>query len=193
MLKKQYQFLIFLLTFATLLLTVGLVSPMITMSKFLYIRSSFSVLSGVYELLRNGQIILFVIVTVFSVVLPVIKIAFLFKILFNIKNASSKINSASHKIKSNSDKINSDFDKINSDSDKINSDFDKSLQRYLGLMHEYGRWAMLDVMVVAVLIVTVKLKAIATIKVHAGLYIFGASVLLIMFITNKVVKLSNKA
>ncbi len=57
-------------------------------------------------------------------------------------------------------------------------------------MHEYGRWAMLDVMVVAVLIVTVKLGAIATIQVHAGLYIFGASVVLLMFITHRVVKLT---
>lgn len=65
-------------------------------------------------------------------------------------------------------------------------------QQYLKLMHEYGRWAMLDVMVVAVLIVTVKLKAIASVKVHIGLYIFGASVLLLMLITNKIVKLTKK-
>ena len=57
-------------------------------------------------------------------------------------------------------------------------------------MHEYGRWAMLDVMVVAVLIVTVKLGAIASIQVHYGLYVFGAAVMLIMLITHRVVKLT---
>jgi paraquat-inducible protein A len=56
-------------------------------------------------------------------------------------------------------------------------------------MHEYGRWAMLDVMVVAVLIVTVKLGALASIEIHPGLYIFGIAVLLIMFITQQVVSL----
>ena len=66
-------------------------------------------------------------------------------------------------------------------------------KRYLHLMHDYGRWAMLDVMVVAVLIVTVKLGAIASIKVHLGLYVFGAAALLIMLITHKVVHLANKS
>ena len=65
---------------------------------------------------------------------------------------------------------------------------DKKLKKYLHLMHEYGRWAMLDVMVVAILIVTVKLGAIASIKVHIGLYVFGAAVLLIMLVTYYSVK-----
>jgi paraquat-inducible protein A len=42
---------------------------------------------------------------------------------------------------------------------------------------------MLDVMVVAMLIVTVKLGAIASIQIHPGLYVFGAAVLLIMLTT----------
>ncbi len=65
------------------------------------------------------------------------------------------------------------------------------IKRYLHLMHEYGRWAMLDVMVVAVLIVTVKLGAIASVQVHYGLYVFGAAVVLIMFITKQVVHLTD--
>jgi len=48
---------------------------------------------------------------------------------------------------------------------------------------------MLDVMVVAVLIVTVKLGALASIEIHPGLYIFGLAVLLIMYITQQVVSL----
>lgn len=63
-------------------------------------------------------------------------------------------------------------------------------ERLLHLMHEYGRWAMLDVMVVAILIVTVKLGAIASIEVHSGLFVFGLSVLLMMLITRRVVFLT---
>jgi paraquat-inducible protein A len=55
--------------------------------------------------------------------------------------------------------------------------------KLLNLVHDYGRWAMLDVMVVAMLIVTVKLGAIASIQIHPGLYVFGAAVLLIMLTT----------
>ena len=58
-------------------------------------------------------------------------------------------------------------------------------------MHDYGRWAMLDVMVVAILIVTVKLGTIASLQIHFGLYIFGAAVLLIMMITGRVIRLSS--
>ena len=61
-------------------------------------------------------------------------------------------------------------------------------KKLLHLMHNYGRWAMLDVMVVAMLIVSVKLGAIASIEIHAGLYVFGSAVLLIMLITHHVVK-----
>lgn len=60
--------------------------------------------------------------------------------------------------------------------------------KILKLMHDYGRWAMLDVMVVAMLIVTVKLGAIASIEIHPGLYVFGAAVLLIMLTTQFTVK-----
>lgn len=63
-------------------------------------------------------------------------------------------------------------------------------ERLLHLMHEYGRWAMLDVMVVAVLIVTVKLGAIVSIQVHSGLFVFGLSALLMMLITRRVVVLT---
>ena len=67
----------------------------------------------------------------------------------------------------------------------------KTVNKLLHLMHEYGRWAMLDVMVVAILIVSVKLGAIASIEIHSGLFVFGLSVLMIMFITHRIVRLTN--
>lgn len=60
--------------------------------------------------------------------------------------------------------------------------------KWLRLMHDYGRWAMLDVMVVAMLVVSVKLGAIASIHIHPGLYVFAAAVLLIMFTTHACVR-----
>ena len=132
----------------------GIATPMITVSTFIIVENAFSVLSGVFELLKNGQILLFIIVTAFSLVLPVIKIWLLYNILSSRHPTSAKI------------------------------------QRYLHLMHEYGRWAMLDVMVVAVLITTVKLGVIASVEVHVGLFLFATAVLLISFITHRVVRLT---
>ena len=151
--KTESTILRWLLLLAGLLLVAGLVAPLITIKKFIYIRHSFSMVSGMYELLINGRIILFLIITGFSIIMPILKILVLFKILTS------------------------------------GSEDRKVLERYLHLMHEYGRWAMLDVMVVAIMVVTVKLGAVASVQIHGGVYLFGASVLLIMIITHRVVRL----
>ena len=182
--------LIFLIWVALVLFVAGAAMPMLTLSKFIYIRSSFSVLSGVYELLVNGRIVLAILVGGFSVVLPVIKIVLLFKVLHSIRQSGGCVLETGE-----SDSLSQGKDVRSS---RSNAAFcedrrgcrNPSTLRYLHLMHAYGRWAMLDVMVVAVLIVTVKLKAIASIQVHAGLYVFGGSVLLLMLITHQVVKLT---
>jgi paraquat-inducible protein A len=154
--SPEVKLLLWLLILASILFAFGIFLPMMTLSKFFIIKNSFSVISGILELLQKGQILLFLIVSGFSIVLPILKIAVLFKLLSNMSRKSEKI------------------------------------KFYLKLMHDYGRWAMLDVMVVAILIVTVKLGAVASIQVHSGLYVFGSAVLLIMLITHRVVKLSNQ-
>ena len=143
-----------LLLLAATFFLVGIVTPMLTISKFVVVKNSVSVVSGLVELIRSGHIILFAVVAGFSIVLPLLKI----KMLYQILSATPK-------------------------STQKNT-------RNLHLMHEYGRWAMLDVMVVAILIVTVKLGAIASIEIHSGLYLFGAAVILIMLITHRVVRLA---
>jgi paraquat-inducible protein A len=46
-----------------------------------------------------------------------------------------------------------------------------------------GRWSMLDVFVVAIIIVSVKLGILATAKVESGIYYFAAAILLAMAAT----------
>lgn len=120
-------------------------------------RHSFSVISGVYDLWTNGKYFLFVVIVLFSVVLPIFKIAFLALFIGRYLRGH------------------------------------RPGKKLLQLIHDYGRWAMLDVMVVAILIVTVKLGAIASVEVHPGLYIFGGAVLLIMFVTDRVTKMAPEA
>ena len=146
------RFLWWLLTLTVLLFVFGLFLPMMTISKLVFIRDSFSIVSGLYDLLIDGQIIIFLLVAGFSVFLPILKIGTLYILL------SSKTAKNNHK-------------------------------KILHYMHEFGRWAMLDVMIVSLLVVTVKLGVIASIQVHPGLYVFGLAALLLMIITGKVVKL----
>lgn len=150
---RKYLQLRWLLLISSGLLLAGLFLPMLTITQFVVISNEFSVISGISELWKAGQYLLFVVIGCFSVIIPLAKIALLFKLL--------QSDDKPHPIK----------------------------MKLLRLMHDYGRWAMLDVMVVAMLIVTVKMGAIASIQIHPGLYVFGAAVLLIMLTTQSTVRL----
>ena len=139
----------------SILLSIGLVAPIITLSKFVLIQNTFSVLSGVLELAREGQVFLFLVITGFSVALPILKLWVLYRLVS--KNAEPK----------------------------------EKVKKQLHWMHEYGKWSMLDVFVVAVLVVSVKLGAIANVEMRFGLYAFAASILLTMYITSRIVGLTN--
>ena len=65
------------------------------------------------------------------------------------------------------------------------------LRRHLQRVHRYGRWSMLDVFVVAVLVAAVKLGAIASVEIRYGLFAFGGAVLLTLYATSRVVALSD--
>ena len=140
---------------AAILLSIGLLAPIITLSKFILIQNTFSVLSGALELAREGQVFLFLVITGFSVVLPILKLWVLYRLVS--KNAVPK----------------------------------EKVKKQLHWMHEYGKWSMLDVFVVAVLVVAVKLGAIADVEMRFGLYAFAASILLTMYITSRIVGLTN--
>jgi paraquat-inducible protein A len=142
---------------AACLLLTGLLAPIITLTKFMLIENTFSVLSGVIELLKEGKIFLFLLIAGFSIVLPVLKLWILYRLVS--KSAA----------------------------------MEKSVRKLLHWMHLYGKWSMLDVFVVAILVVAVKLGAIADVEMRFGLYAFAASVLLTMYITSSIVGLTNQA
>jgi len=144
-----------ILGITVLFLCVGLVAPIITLTKFMLFENTFSVLSGTIELLKEGQIFLFVVIVGFSIVLPLLKIGVLNKLL------SVKDNKAAN------------------------------VDKYLHWMHWYGKWSMLDVFVVAVLVVAMKLGVVASVEMRFGLYLFSAAVILMMYVTARVVSLTN--
>ncbi len=100
---------------AAALFVAGLISPMLTISKFIVVTNTFSVVSGIYELFEGGRYFLFLLVGGFSVVLPILKLFVLLRLTGTFEGEPTR------------------------------------LRRYLQLMHNYGRWAMLDVMMVVIL------------------------------------------
>ncbi|GGO75654.1 hypothetical protein GCM10011348_00960 [Marinobacterium nitratireducens] len=143
-----------LLAVAAGLLIAGFFAPMFTLEQFVFIHNRFSLLSGVWQLARDGEFALFLLIVCFSVLLPVLKLL----VLLRLTGAAIR--------------------------------HDSRLPRYLRLMHSYGRWSMLDVFVVAVMVVAVKLRAVAEVQVHWGLYAFAAAVLLTLYITSRISRLT---
>ncbi len=63
---------------------------------------------------------------------------------------------------------------------RLKEEHQKSILYWLELL---GKWSMLDVFVVAVIVVAVKLGVLAKAEPRTGIYIFGAAVLISMIVT----------
>jgi paraquat-inducible protein A len=139
------------------MLLAGAVLPMFTFSRFYIFNDTFSLASGIFHLLREGEPLLFVVVFSFSILMPVWKMVLLYRLLH------ARDRDSAHR------------------------------RRQLHVLSFLGKWSMLDVFVVAILVVTVKLGAIANITVHAGIYLFTLAVLASMLLTHWITALPANA
>ena len=153
---ENKMILLLLLAVAGGLLAIGLIAPIITFTKFIFIHNTFSILTACWNLLKQGQVFLFVIISLFSVTLPIIKLGLLTKLVLN------------------------------------DSVFSANTKKFLGWIHRFGKWSMLDVFVVAILVVVIKLGAIGNVEKHIGLYAYAGAAVLIMMLTHKIVSLVEK-
>jgi paraquat-inducible protein A len=139
------------------MLIAGAVLPMFTFSQFYIFNDTFSLVSGIYYLLAEGEPLLFIGVFSFSILMPVWKMFLLYRLL----HSQDGDNTRRH--------------------------------RQLHVLSFLGKWSMLDVFVVAILVVTVKLGAIASITVHFGIYLFTLAVLASMLLTHKIAALADSS
>ena len=61
------------------------------------------------------------------------------------------------------------------------------------ILYHAGKWSMLDVFVVGVLVVSVKLEDIAEVKLHSGVFWFAASVCFSILLKSSISKIDEKA
>lgn len=132
---------------AALAFGIGIWAPMLTLTRLMLIENTYSVLSGIWQLFLEREYPLFVILGVFTVVLPVVKLGLLLYAWNRPGTAHGR------------------------------------MLRWMDLL---GKWSMLDVFVVAVLIASVRLGPLATMELHYGLYLFSASVVMIMLASHVV-------
>ncbi len=69
---------------------------------------------------------------------------------------------------------------------------DPRVRRTLGWVETIGRWSMLDVFVVAILVVVIKLSMVSDVEVHTGLYVFVLAVVLSMVAVRRIATLAHR-
>lgn len=145
-----------LLIVALVTLIIGITAPLLTLEKLYFFESRVSLISAVTQLLQKQEWVLFIVIGLFSLCLPFIKIFSLAAIL-HIPHQNGTF-----------------------------------LDRLLSWIERWGKWSMLEVFVVALLLVSVKLGALAKVTVHYGVYTFASSVILTMLASVWIDQLTNE-
>ena len=134
-----------LLSSALVLFITGVFFPFFHVTSFWMFHDAVSVISGIVALLREGEYFLFVILTLFTLVFPAIKLLVLGIIWAGRERNLTRV---------------------------------RQLHGWVAML---GKWSMLDVFVVAILIVALKSAAIAELEIGLGLYFFTFSVIATQF------------
>lgn len=140
---------------ALVLLAIGQSLPIVTVDTLGPSRSTFSILSGIVDLVRSGNLLLGLILLVFSIVFPILKLVSLLAIWFKKLEPGQR---------------------------------DASLT----LLKVLGKWSMLDVFVVVILVGSVKLGILAQAEVESGIYVFASAILLSLVVTFLIAKSADR-
>ena len=125
---------------AMVVLTIGILLPFVSMSKF-GVDRSYSLIGGIIELYDRGYAFLGTILLVFSVIFPYVK-------LLGLLIATSALVNLS----------------------------DRTRQRLHHLAAITGRYSLLDILVVAIMIVVIRFEQLVEIRAEAGTLLFGVAV-----------------
>ena len=134
-----------LLVLAFLLFGAGIFFPFFHVTKFWVFDDAVSVVGGIITLFREGEYFLFVVLTLFTLVFPCVKLGLLAITWLEREHDLARV---------------------------------RRLHRWV---ESLGKWSMLDVFVVAILIVAMKSAGVADIHIGFGLYLFTFSVIATQF------------
>lgn len=125
----------------------GIFRPFTSVTKLWLFENQISVFTGLITLWRASELFLFLILFVFTVMFPFVKINALLALWFW---------------------------------PRLDGEHAKKMFHFVSHM---GKWSMLDVFVVAILVLTVRSGGVARIKVQDGFFLFFLSVMLTQFAT----------
>jgi len=136
-----------LLVAGLLLFAFGIFTPFFTVTKLWVFTNGISVVGGLITLFQEHEYFLFAVLTLFTILFPIVKLSLLGVIWLEREHNLAKVRRLHHHIEN------------------------------------LGKWSMLDVFVVAILVVTMKSAAIGQIQISIGIYLFTGSVLFTQFAT----------
>lgn len=136
-----------MLALAFLLFAAGILVPFFNVTQFWVFKDAVSVVSGLLELARASEWFLFLIIFVFTIVFPLVKLSTLAAVWWHRGRDDSRA------------------------------------ARLLPWVAKLGKWSMLDVFVVAILVVTIKSAGLAQFTIGPGVYLFTASVVVTQFLS----------
>ncbi len=130
---------------ALILLLAGLLAPLFTIHRLWIFDNTVSLLGGLQQMAAEGEWLLFIVIGLFSVVFPILKLVAMFPDCHGI--APKPLVAA-----------------------------------WMKRLNALGKWSMLDVFVVAVLVVAIKLGSVVKVEIRYGLYLFTLAVMLTMIV-----------
>ena len=150
------RFLGLLLIASAAALLGGWLLPVMTVRTLLVFYDEVSILTGAFRLLESGDYVIFLLIVLFTVVLPVGKLIFAWLAWRHLRMDDPRVH------------------------------------RLLGWIEAVGRWSMLDVFVIAMLVVIIKLSLVSDVEIHAGLYVFVVAVILSMVAVRRIAVLAHR-
>lgn len=131
----------------------GVFFPFFRVTKFWVFHDAISVVTGILTLLHEGEYFLFVVLSLFTLLFPCVKLGLLAVIWIEREHNLTRMRRLHHWVEG------------------------------------AGKWSMLDVFVVAILIVAMKSAAVAELHIGAGLYLFTFSVIMTQIASTLVARL----
>lgn len=128
------------------LLIAGLTLPVIETTQLVFWKSSYTIIDGIINLWKDGHYVLSIVIFVFSIIFPAIKLGGQGWLWFQPFDAARR-------------------------------------QRWIRAIRVLGKWSMLDVFVVALVVVITQSGGLLDATPKLGIYLFGASIALSMIVT----------
>jgi paraquat-inducible protein A len=159
---------------AALLLVAAWFLPLMTVRQLWVVADEFSIAESLVLLLGDGEIGLFLVIFIFTMVFPVAKLGLAWTIWYRVDFGDGTAKGGKDRTEGGKDSGGT------------------HMRRWLKWVDTFGKWSMLDVFVVALTVVAINISLVSEVAVHLGLYVFIASVVLSMTAVARITALAHR-